>query len=993
MSPHQHFRDVQAPTSPPMQRRHANKMRFVADLSQCLFDFVIQLLPTPEEMAVKEDVRKLLERLIRTIEPDSRLLSFGNMDLCCLIDSKERLAATDLVTMLGDLLERETKFHVKPLPHARIPIVKLSLNPSPGLPLGIACDIGFENRLALENTRLLMCYAMIDPTRVRTLVLFLKVWSKRRKINSPYKGTLSSYGYVLLVIYFLVHVKNPPVLPNLQQMPPLRPISTEDTHINGYNTWFFDDIELLRQRWHSDNTETVAELLIDFFRYYSRDFLYNTGVASIRAGLLKKESKGWQNDLSGGRYNDARERNRFCIEDPFEIDYNVARCVTKDGLYTVITRVPARLDFKLIPYFEIRGEFMRASRVLATRPERAIIALAELCEERKDEDLVSAPPYVTPRGSLPPQTPYTVGSQSMRPKGAPPPERLSPPTKFFEPGPRHAVSIRPPPPEEMPEHMAPKRSKWTSPPPAEAPSADHSLFESQLGKGLELATSSTDAREKESSYSSSSEILTDEENRSDAAESDDVTSVRSYTEGSTMNGYGAQRRPSWHVRDTAVRIPQSTLGNQPGGRVRYPRPTDTPPASAFRHSPLVPQDSPIPSSSRSESSKRPIGGSPRLGRGPTWPTSGTPIGVSVPLPPSPVDSPMDRLPNFVEPSTVFYQTTVPRSPRPNILYPGSHSSILSRYHTHPYHNVNALIPNDIFPPNMPPSIVSLNPRAYTGLAPDVGCSGPETPTPTPVTYSYSYPHGHHGHLSTSASTLTITGATPTPSPTINGEYSPSPPPTVPLIEPSPSASSSFISSPTVRRMPTADSHVRSRSRSHSRSRPPPSGQPRSSNRKFISSPAQTPKDEDKDEEREGSQSNGSSPAPSSAGYAASLSRSPSPRPRSLSPPPTVPSQLQPWFRLRENANGQERERKERETGDGGGGEEDVDGEVLDSANGTETGSGTVRAKAKIVENSLVFESSMQKAQVSSVETRDQRDQDKAKTPAVEGKHDAPNAKS
>jgi hypothetical protein len=46
-----------------------------------------------------------------------------------------------------------------------------------------------------------------------------------RKINSPYKGTLSSYGYVLLVIYFLVHVKNPPVLPNLQQMPPLRPIS------------------------------------------------------------------------------------------------------------------------------------------------------------------------------------------------------------------------------------------------------------------------------------------------------------------------------------------------------------------------------------------------------------------------------------------------------------------------------------------------------------------------------------------------------------------------------------------------------------------------------------------------------------------------------------------------------------------------------------------------------------------------------------------------
>lgn len=66
----------------------------------------------------------------------------------------------------------ETKFHVKTLPFARIPIVKLSLDPSPGLPFGISCDIGFENRLALENTRLLLSYASIDPTRVRTMVLF-----------------------------------------------------------------------------------------------------------------------------------------------------------------------------------------------------------------------------------------------------------------------------------------------------------------------------------------------------------------------------------------------------------------------------------------------------------------------------------------------------------------------------------------------------------------------------------------------------------------------------------------------------------------------------------------------------------------------------------------------------------------------------------------------------------------------------------------------------
>lgn len=509
------------------QRRHASKHRFfLVELSQALFDFVIRLLPAQEEMAVKEDVRKLLERLIRTIEPDSRLLSFGStangfslrnsdMDLCCLIDSAERLSASDMVTMLGDLLERETKFHVKPLPHARIPIVKLSLDPSPGLPHGIACDIGFENRLALENTRLLMCYAMIDPTRVRTLVLFLKIWSKRRNINSPYQGTLSSYGYVLLVIYFLIHVKNPPVLPNLQQMPPLRPISQEDTHIGGHNTWFFDDIELLRQRWQSSNTDSVADLLIDFFRYYSRDFTYNTGVASIRGGLLKKDSKGWQNELAASRYNDSRERNRFCIEDPFEIDFNVARCVTKEGLY------------------QIRGEFMRASRILAMRP-RALVALAQLCEEKGEDPQTTSPPsiFVPPRLSIPPQTPYTVGSNSMRPKGASA-ERLSPQPEFFEPETRRSgdncVPSRTP-----PEHMAPKRTQWTSPPPPEAPPAHHAIFEDQLDQGLALATSSTMAREagKPTSSPEHFDLLSDEERRSDATESDEVQSVQSFTEGS-----------------------------------------------------------------------------------------------------------------------------------------------------------------------------------------------------------------------------------------------------------------------------------------------------------------------------------------------------------------------------------------------------------------------------------------------------------------------------
>ncbi|EIW76774.1 hypothetical protein CONPUDRAFT_110417 [Coniophora puteana RWD-64-598 SS2] len=631
----------QYPASSVTESRHASRARFfVAELSQALFDFVIQLLPTAEEMAVKEDVRKLLERLIRTIEPDSRLLSFGStangfslrnsdMDLCCLIDSEERLSSSDMVTMLGDLLERETKFHVKPLAHARIPIVKLSLDPSPGLPLGIACDIGFENRLALENTRLLMCYAMIDPTRVRTLVLFLKVWSKRRKINSPYSGTLSSYGYVLLVIYFLVHVKNPPVLPNLQQMPPMRPISQDDTHVGGYNTWFFDDIELLRQRWQSSNTESVAELcvfnLIDFFRYYSRDFSYNTGVASIRAGLLKKESKGWQNDLSSSKYNDARERNRFCIEDPFETDFNVSRCVTKEGLYL------------------IRGEFMRASRVLAMRP-RALTALAQLCEERNE----TTPPaaanslFVPPRLSIPPQTPYTVGSGSIRAKDSPGPERLSPQPEFFDPENR-PVADRDVPSQSPPEHMAPKRSQWTSPPPPEAPLAHHAMFENQLDESLAIATASSAAREASRlrNCSDVSDLTSDEEPLSEAPselESDDMHSVQSFTEGSQ-------------------RIPTVSRGPE----LRSPIPEDRFPRGRVSSRGAQHQNEPVTYKPEAPPPVRPSPMRRPMNRPAThkahrfsWPSS-LPIRYTIPDPPPIGNTAHLRIPDS---STVYYETPV-----------------------------------------------------------------------------------------------------------------------------------------------------------------------------------------------------------------------------------------------------------------------------------------------------------------------------------------------
>lgn len=166
-------------------------------------------------------------------------------------------------------------------------------------------------------------------------------------------------------------------MPNLQRVPAANALSLDDVMLQGHNVYFCDDIAALRREWTSQNTESVGELLIDFFRYFSREYNYLRDAMSMRTacGLLTKEACGWQME-------------HLCVEDPFQVGYNVARTVTKDGLYT------------------IRGEFMRASRLLANRSVRAAATLDELCEERED-GLSRAPDPPSRRG----RTPWPVPRQ------------------------------------------------------------------------------------------------------------------------------------------------------------------------------------------------------------------------------------------------------------------------------------------------------------------------------------------------------------------------------------------------------------------------------------------------------------------------------------------------------------------------------------------------------------------------------------------------------
>ena len=250
--------------------------------------------------------------------------------------------------------------------------------------VGILCDINFSNELAIHNSRLLYFYSICDA-RVRPMVLFIKAWTKRRKINSPYSGTLSSYGYVLMIVHFLMNIVKPPVLPNLQTIrsPPRRIIDGK------WDVTFFDDENVIREsisggKW-TENRDPLGVLLRNFFHYYAEQghhvigngFNWTHNAISLRTpgGILSKESKGWRaakTTLSADNV-EVRHRYIFAIEDPFELDHNVARTVQHNGIVA------------------IRDEFRRAWSILLSvgygRPNNN----GELFDELVEPEVLDSP--------------------------------------------------------------------------------------------------------------------------------------------------------------------------------------------------------------------------------------------------------------------------------------------------------------------------------------------------------------------------------------------------------------------------------------------------------------------------------------------------------------------------------------------------------------------------------------------------------------------------
>ncbi|GBG24452.1 PolyA RNA polymerase cid13 [Hondaea fermentalgiana] len=383
--------------------------------------FVESVMPSPETEQTRKNFVDELQNVVNQTSVmwgcDAKLVPFGSsvnnfgaensdLDICLVLmpsgarwpdaffddTPSEQLGAPPATKAVEDLAATLSENGFEDVDDsrksARIPILQFRHGP-----MELECDICVDNRLAVRNTLLLRTYSLIDP-RVRQLAYVVKTWAKRRKINNPAERTLSSYGYILMVIHYLQQLETP-LLPPLQALPPTwagEPIKTSldgsndadagmdgddlDEDGNGasdlpvvlvqsnsegaqQDTYFFADPQSAYFSTPADmstamkrlsafaarNKDSLADLLVGFFWTMALKFDWRRHVIGVRdAHLVTKESKASEDSW--------KLHQRMAIEDPFETSYDVAH-VVRDR------------EFRLI-----REEFVRAYALLAAASPR-----------------------------------------------------------------------------------------------------------------------------------------------------------------------------------------------------------------------------------------------------------------------------------------------------------------------------------------------------------------------------------------------------------------------------------------------------------------------------------------------------------------------------------------------------------------------------------------------------------------------------------------------
>lgn len=216
-----------------------------------------------------------LRAAVHLVLPNARVEMFGSSmtGLCSKKDDVDvhigmedsEVDSVALFQKLKVVLEKYDRYvQVEFVPKARVPILKC-VDAKTKLPI----DISMQNVESVLNSKIIEVLVKQIP-KFKVLAMVLRDWGKHRLIHSMKKNQsrktyiVSSYGMVLLLLYYIQVIQLVPKIPNLP-----------DVAFEGKIAFMESDFahQVAQVSWeHVD----VAQVLFDFFKYYAATFNYAT---------------------------------------------------------------------------------------------------------------------------------------------------------------------------------------------------------------------------------------------------------------------------------------------------------------------------------------------------------------------------------------------------------------------------------------------------------------------------------------------------------------------------------------------------------------------------------------------------------------------------------------------------------------------------------------------------------------------------------------------
>lgn len=207
--------------------------------------------------------------------------------------------------------------------NARVPLIRLLHKKSK-----VTCDVNFTSQFGYYNSYFIGHVVGYDR-RIRDMAVILKLWSKTNKLTS--QMIISNYCLIMLMIFYLQNLSTP-MLDTIINIQRTRSPMILDKQ-KKWNFYFNDSINKSK-----NNHQSLRELLVGFFDYYSKLNTRENVVSLLTGRLIKREEFDTHPELEESRklisscgLPNLKSENAdfFHVQDGFELNLNIGIKVKK----------------------------------------------------------------------------------------------------------------------------------------------------------------------------------------------------------------------------------------------------------------------------------------------------------------------------------------------------------------------------------------------------------------------------------------------------------------------------------------------------------------------------------------------------------------------------------------------------------------------------------------------------------------------------------------